>query len=95
MISLWAGLTGLFLISIVHNAGVDFLRQKSHGVNPYTSLLVVLGVAYTVVAALLIDYGKYPAGNDWFLSWQTLIMCFVASGVPMVWGDIARYFRGL
>lgn len=84
----------LFLLSLVLNAFVDWLHIKTNGNNPYTWLLVVIGVTYTVGTALLLDYGKYPVGDQWFVHWQTLFICFCISGFPMVVGDIIRTLQG-
>ncbi len=72
-----AVLFGLVMFGFVFNTLVDWLAARKEG---YTSLLVVLGVMVTLAGVALI-------------SWQAAVYCFlgfVASGSPMVVGDIAR-----
>ena len=93
MISWFTAFVFLTFSSVVLNALVDWLKAKTGGRHPLTSFLVVVGVSYTVAVALLIDYGKYPVGDQWYVSWQTLFECFAISGIPMIAGDVGRWLR--
>jgi hypothetical protein len=76
-----AVLVGLFAAAWGYNAWVDSLKEKHEG---GTAWLVVRGVGFTLVgAALLIGIV------------QALIVaaCFIASGVPMIYGERKRNER--
>src|SRR3972149_9255178 len=70
-------LFGLFCFGVLWNSLVDWLRERKEG---YVSLMVVGGVLVTL-------------GGIAFISWPAAILglaAFVASGLPMVIGEIVR-----
>ncbi len=71
---------GLFLFGLIFNFFVGQLRDRypRHG---YTALLVVAGNLITLIALIP------RIGSDAFVS---ILLGFVASGAPMVLGDIYR-----
>lgn len=74
-------LTGLVGFGIVYNAAVGRLRRR-YGDHGLTGVLVVIGVAVVLAAALPRLRPK---------EWIHLLACFAAAGAPMVAGDIARH----
>lgn len=69
---------GLLMFGVGFNEWVGRLGEHKAG---YTALLVVVGVIVTLTGVALI-------------SWQAAAICavaFVASGVPMIVGDIVRH----
>jgi len=74
---------GLLLFGIGYNAFVEWLERGGRD-RGFTSLLVVAGVTVTLFGALIVI--------GW---WSTLvlILCFLASGTPMIVGSLARYAR--
>ena len=78
-------LLSLFALSWVHNEIINLVHESTKGSNPWTAFFVVAGTLYTIGAAYLIDG---PDINIW-----TLFFCYVASGSPMIIGDMVRYYR--
>lgn len=81
----WQVLALLLCGGILYNAVVNFVQDQlphRHGV---TAWLVVGGVAWTLVGLLLLTDLQV------FL---TALLCFMASGTPMIWGSMRRYFQG-
>jgi len=69
---------GLLAFGVVFN---DFVTRAGEHKDGYTWLLVVVGVLVTLLGVALI-------------SWQAAVLtliAFVASGIPMIVGDVARY----
>lgn len=65
------------MYGLAYNSLVNYLGERLHG---YTALMVAGGVLVTLAGAAMI-------------SWQAaglVLACFVASGTPMILGDIAR-----
>jgi hypothetical protein len=76
-------LISLHLFSWGHDALVGWMERKGH-MNGFTSLFVVLGVAYTVGAmGIIIGWDNV----------QLLALAFIASGIPMIVGSISRYIQ--
>lgn len=73
-----AVLVGLALFGTLYNAWMARLGDAKEG---YVALLVAGGCAVTLVGAAIVD----PRAAAWVL------VCFAASGVPMIIGDIKRY----
>ena len=74
-------LMGLSVFGIIYNSFVTWLERQGHD-RGYTALLVVAGVVVTLAAAVLL------------VGWWTVMvigLLFVASGMPMILGSIARY----
>lgn len=73
---------GLVLFGIGYNAFVAWAERKGY-TEGYLSLVVALGVAVTLagVAVLSIEAALIT------------LICFVASGTPMIVGSIWRYLR--
>lgn len=70
----------LLLVSIAYNALTAWAERN--GIDGYVSLLVVGGVAYTLIAVV------------WLIGWKNtciLAGAFMASGFPMVLGSITRH----
>jgi hypothetical protein len=73
---------GLLLFGIVYDLLVTHLNQRPAGHRGYTAFLVVVGVAVTVTATLpIIGFENY----------LILVIAFIASGIPMITGDMRRY----
>lgn len=72
---------GLILFGILFNHCTAELNRRGYS-EGYTWLLVVIGVAITVIASAA-EIGWEPA--------LVLLKNFVASGTPMAAGDIYRY----
>lgn len=93
-------LTGAIVVSIVLsyvlNEVVNILRRETKGAHPLTSILVVIGVLYTLVLAYMVDgfsQSHLTCGREGWLQWTTLLTLFVASGVPMIVGDVMRWLK--
>ena len=67
-------LLGLFMFGVLFNAFVTWLGERKRG---QTALLVVAGVAVTLLGVAVVDWQA--------AMWAAL--CFVASGSPMVFGE--------
>ena len=71
-------ISALFFFGVCYNAFIAFLGSRKRG---YTALLVAFGSAVTLAGVAALDL-------------QAAILtlaCFVASGTPMILGDIHRY----
>jgi len=77
---------GLFIFGVLYNMAVEWARPRGW-LEPYTSLWVAFGVLVTIAGAGIVDLLV-----DWNASIITLV-CFIASGTPMILGDFARYVR--
>ena len=74
----------LFVVGLLYNGLTGYIQSQlpeRHGV---TAWLVVGGVLWTLFGVLILT------GIDTFL---TVLLCFIASGTPMVIGSMARYRR--
>ena len=80
---LWMVFVGLFGVSIAFNECVGIINKRSGNNHPLASFGVVIGTSYTIAGAWLAD-------GDSIGVW-TLFLCFVASGLPMIMGDILRW----
>lgn len=72
-----AVLFGLFMFGWSFNALVNYLEDRTVG---YLAMLVSAGVGITLIGAAVIN-------------WQAAVLvliCFVASGIPMIVGEISR-----
>lgn len=68
---------GLVMFGLAFNGLMERMGERKAG---YTSLFVVAGVVVTLAGVAIVD-------------WQAALLCasgFVASGTPMVIGDVAR-----
>ena len=75
-----AVLFGLFMYGWAYNAFVGSMEGRKDG---YLAMLVAAGVGTTLVGVAVI-------------SWQAallVLVCFAASGIPMIIGEIARTIR--
>lgn len=78
-----AVLLGLLIYGAIYNWIVGWLkREECH--RGYTALLVVGGTLVTLVGASVLIGVKYAL---------LTLACFMASGLPMVLGSMARYMR--
>lgn len=82
----WAAIgfvcTLLFLFGVGYNHLVMYLERK-HYDEGYTALLVVVGVAITLIGVAI-------------LFWQAAVitlLCFAASGLPMIVGSAWRHVQ--
>jgi thiol:disulfide interchange protein len=76
-ITMAAILFGLLMFGLAFNGLVSWLGSRKEG---YVSLLVVAGVLITLGGAALLDWQA--------AAW--VLICFAASGTPMIIGDIWR-----
>lgn len=74
---------GLLVFGMLYDAWVARVNRLP-GSEGYTSLLVVIGVGVTVVATLPL------IGGEAFIH---VILAFVASGAPMIYGSIKRHLE--
>ena len=80
---LFAVMAALFLFGCIYNAFVARIEHDGQD-RGFTAFLVVGGVLVTVVAAGLIIGLRDMA---------ILLVCFSASGLPMIWGGWSRYTK--
>lgn len=79
---------GLAMFGYFYNQAVD--RYKPHGyLEPYTSLWVAAGVLVTLAGLAILDLLV-----DWNAGIQAVV-CFTASGFPMIVGDGKRYVKSI
>lgn len=76
-------LAGLFALSLLYDRGVIRRGDRAGWLEPYTAFSVVAGVLYTLAGVWAVDR-KAAVLAFW---------CFVASGTPMIWGDLERYLE--
>ena len=74
------------LLSWAYNALIDRLHWREHMDN-WTWLTVVIGVAYTLVAAGVALWGWVGHGTTAVV---VVFIMFVGTGIPMIAGDIRR-----
>jgi len=95
MISQSVGLILLLVISIVFNRAIQaFDRYNSD--HPFVSLFVVVGVLYTLLIVYMIDgfgVSRLTCGQEDWIRWDTTIMAFFVSGLPMIVGNISRWSK--
>lgn len=73
----------LFLFGVLFNRLVQQLGRK-YGDHGYTAWLVVIGVGFTIIGVL----PQIGLRNG-----LQLLLAFVASGSPMIAGDVLRHLR--
>ena len=73
----------LVIGSIIYNEWVALVNHRSHGDHPLAAAEVAVGVFYTLLGAWLVD--------GMCLRVETILICFIASGTPMLVGDIMRW----
>lgn len=81
--AIWPTAVALLAFGAAYNALVMWAGRRGY-TDGYTWLLVVIGVAVTILAA------------GFTIGWTTvavLFLYFAASGLPMAAGDIARHVR--
>lgn len=76
-------LAGLFALSLLYDRGVIRRGDRAGWLEPYTAFTVVAGVLYTLAGVWMVDR-KAAALTFW---------AFVASGTPMILGDLERYLE--
>lgn len=74
-------LMGLLIFGLAFNAWINHL-EKDGIIEGRRSIMVVAGVFGTLVGSVFV-IGFVPA--------VLVGLCFVASGIPMIWGEIVRY----
>lgn len=72
----------LVAFGIGYNAFVAWAERKGY-TEGYLSLMVALGVAVTLTGAAILDWRAA----------MLVLVCFAASGTPMIIGSIWRYLR--
>lgn len=77
-------LLGLAIFGVLYNRWVESLEKQGHD-RGYMGFIVALGCGVTLAGAAFI------VGLETTL-WT--LVCFVASGTPMIAGSICRYCRG-
>ncbi len=78
----WAVFGALLLFGLLYNALVAWAERQGY-TEGYMSLIVALGVAITLAGLAVLDW---RAG-------LLALLCFSASGAPMIAGSIGRYLR--
>lgn len=73
----------LFGISLLYDRGVIRRGDRAGWLEPYTAFTVVAGVLYTLAGVWAVDR-KAAVLTFW---------AFVASGTPMILGDLERYLE--
>jgi len=74
---------GLFLFAMVYNEIVSRLEAHGHD-RGYMGFIVAVGCLGTLLgAAILIGWNAF---------WR-VFECFVAAGLPMIWGSVTRHIR--
>jgi hypothetical protein len=73
----------LFGLSLLYDRGVIRRGDRAGWLEPYTALTVVAGVLYTLAGVWAVDR-KAAVLTFW---------AFVASGAPMIAGDLERYLE--
>ena len=81
----WQVLALLLLGGILYNALVNFIQDQLPNRHGVTSWLVVGGVAWTLVGLLLLTDLQ---------TFLLALLCFMASGSPMILGSMRRFFAG-
>ena len=74
---------GLFVLSLLYDRLVIRRGDRQGWLEPFTALTVVAGVLYTLAAVWAVDR-KAAVVTFW---------AFVASGTPMILGDLERYLE--
>ena len=74
----------LLMGGVLYNWLVDYSQRQLPRVHGLTAWLVVGGVLWTLVGLLLLT-----DRHTFFLA----LLCFVASGLPMIIGSMVRYWR--
>lgn len=69
---------------ILYNWLVEYTQSQLPRVHGLTAWLVVVGVLGTLIGYMML------AGVQAFL---TVLLCFVATGTPMILGSMLRYWR--
>ena len=82
---LWIVLILLFIASIVFNEAVSIVNRITNGVHPLAAAEVAVGAIYTL-------FGSWLAGVK-IETILVILLCFVASGIPMIIGDVVRWLR--
>ena len=80
----WRVLALLFCAGILYNAVVDYVQRQLPDRHGVTAWLVVVGVGWTLVGLLILTDTK---------TFLLAVLCFMASGSPMIVGSMARYLR--
>lgn len=75
----------LLLGGILYDVLVNFIQDQLPNRHGVTSWLVVGGVAWTLVGLLLLTDLR---------TFLLALLCFMASGTPMVVGSMRRYWQG-
>ena len=84
---LWQVAVILAGVSVLYNEAVALVNKRTGGNHPLAAAEVVIGTMYTIAGAWLVD-------GDCVHLW-TLFWCFVASGTPMIVGDVTRWLEGM
>ena len=90
MIEMYLGvvsvLFGLFIFGLAFNQGVAWAKPRGY-LEPYLAFWVAAGCGATLIGVGIVDT---------LVSWNAGLIglvCFAASGAPMMVGDMARYVR--
>lgn len=74
---------GLFALSVAYDAWVARLERGGHD-RGFLGFIVALGCGYTLAGAI-------PLIGVRAVMW--VLLCFVASGTPMIVGSVVRYVK--
>lgn len=78
-----AAYAALFVLSLLYDRLIIRRGDRQGWLEPFTALTVVAGVLYTLAAVWAFDRGAARAA----------FWAFVASGTPMILGDLERYLE--
>lgn len=87
-------LVALLIFGTIYNFIADAIHESSDGKNPWVAWEVVGGTVFTAVVARWLVYGsKLATPAEATDVVDIILLCFVASGIPMIIGDALRYLR--
>lgn len=81
----WRVVLLLLCGGILYNWLVDYIQQQLPDRHGVTAWLVVVGVLATLIGLLLLTDTE---------TFVLALLCFVATGTPMVLGSMRRYVQG-
>jgi predicted PurR-regulated permease PerM len=83
--------TFLLAFGIFYNRFVAWLERYGHD-RGYMAFIVVAGVAVTGTGAVIIQAALTDLATALAFG-AILLACFIASGLPMIWGSVTRHVQ--